>query len=103
MVAQTSAYRPGDWVVYRMTKYSTQPGPRAQNVSASRSGEKYGYTVDKFWIVSEVREDGKLVLQTRRGKQHIVAADDRDLHLANWWERLYYRGRFNAVEQESAA
>lgn len=95
-------YRPGDWVVYRKSKYSTQPGPRAQNVAPARGGDKYAYTVNKFWVVSQVLDDGRLVLQTRRGKEHIVDPDDHDLHPAHWWERWLYRGRFSAVENSEA-
>ena len=103
MVTQQPSYQPGDWVVYCKTKYSHQPGPRAQNVSPAQRGDKYAYTVDKFWVVSDVLEDGKLVLQTRRGKEHVVDARDHDLHRARWWERLLYHRRFAAVESNSPA
>ena len=102
-MAGTHQYRPGDWVIYRKTKYSTHPGPRAQNVSPARGGDKYAYTVDKFWVISQVLEDGRLVLQTRRGKEHIFDADDHDLHPARWWERWLYRRRFSAVADGSDA
>jgi hypothetical protein len=91
-------FQPGDWVVYRKTKFSTHPGPRAQNVTAARSGDQYAYTVDKFWVVANVLDNGQLVLHTRRGKEHVVDADDPDLHRARWWERLIYRQRFTSVE-----
>jgi hypothetical protein len=90
-------YHPGDWVIYRKTKFSTHPGPRAHNVNPARNGEQYAYTVDKFWIVSEVLDDGDLLVQTRRGKAHRVSADDPDLHRARWWERLLFRRRFTSV------
>ncbi|MCA9268725.1 MAG: hypothetical protein KDA41_09655 [Planctomycetales bacterium] len=96
-------FTPGDWVVYRKTKYSTHPGPRAQNVNASQHGEKYSYTVDKFWIVSDVLEDGRVVLHTRRGKEHVVDADDPLLHRARWWERMLYRQRFISIGAECAS
>lgn len=101
MVTLQKNYHPGDWVVYRKAKYSEHPGPRAQNVSPAQAGEKYAYTVDKFWVVSKVLENGRLVLQTRRGKEHIVDADDRDLHRARWWERLFYRNRFVSVAEQA--
>ena len=102
MVSQ-NRYQPGDWVIYRKSKYSTHPGPRAQNVSPAQSGEKYAYTVDKYWVVSRVLEDGRLVLQTRRGKEHIVAPEDHDLHLARWWQRWLHKSRFTAVENSTDA
>ena len=102
MVAAEREYQPGDWVVYRKTKYSTQPGPRAQNVSPAQGGDKYAYTVDKFWVVAEILNDGRLVLQTRRGKEHVLDASDYNLHRARWWERLLYRRRFAAVQQPAA-
>ena len=90
-------FHPGDWVIYRKSKYSDQPGPRAQNVSPAQHGDKYAYTVDKYWIVTDIRDDGRLVLHTRRGKEHLLRADDPDLHLARWWERLIYRTRFTSI------
>jgi hypothetical protein len=29
----------GDWVIYRKTKFSTHPGPRAQNVLPAERGD----------------------------------------------------------------
>ena len=86
-------YKIGDWVIYRKQKHSTQPGPRAQDVSAAPKGEEYHYVVDKFWIVADVAE-AELTVRTRRGKQHVLAADDPNLRHARWWERLVYRQRF---------
>lgn len=100
---QQRNYQAGDWVVYRKTKYSTQPGPRAQNISPSQHGEKYAYTVDKYWVVADVLGDGRLVLHTRRGKEHTVSADDPGLHRARWWERLLYRSRFASVLENEKA
>jgi hypothetical protein len=90
-------YQTGDWVIYRKTKFSTHPGPRAQNVSPASCGEQYAYTVDKFWIVVEVLAGDELLVQTRRGKSHRVSARDPDLHRAAWWQRLYYRRRFESI------
>ncbi len=81
----------GDWVVYRMTKSSVQPGPRAQNITPSEHGDQYTYTVDKFWVVEELQADGKLRLKTRRGKCHVVQPGDPNLHRASWWQRLFLR------------
>jgi len=87
----------GDWVIYRKTKFSTHPGPRAQNVLPAENGDEYAYTVDKFWIVAEVRTDGSLLLKTRRGKTHVVPPGHLNLRKANLWERWRYRGRFEAI------
>lgn len=84
----------GDRVVYTRDKYSNRPGPRAKNVSPTPHGETYTYQVDKYWIVTSITSDGALVLQTRRGKSHTVPMTDPRLRRANWWERLFYSGRF---------
>ena len=87
-------YAAGDWVVYRKSKRSSAPGPRAQCVKASSAGEKYSYVVDKFWVVDAVLPGDKLLLRTRRGKLHEVDAHDENLRCANWLQRLIYRHRF---------
>jgi hypothetical protein len=87
-------YHPGDWVIFRKEKHSTSPGPRAENIHAAPKGDDYYYQVDKFWVVAETRPDGKVVLRTRRGKTHVVNANDPHLRRARWWERLFYRSRF---------
>lgn len=92
--------KPGDFVVYRMPKQSTHPGPRAKDVYAAAHGDTYSYFVEKFWIVAEVREDNKLLLRTRRGKEHLVDADDPNLRHASWWSRLIWRGRFPKLPNE---
>jgi hypothetical protein len=96
----TRKFAPGDWVIYRKTKHSEHPGPRASNVSPARNGDGYSYTVDKYWIVREVLSDGSLLLRTRRGKEHTVAPDDLKLRRANWFQRLFYRSRFEAVADQ---
>lgn len=87
-------YHPGDWVIYRKTKYSEQPGRRARSINPSAHGEKYSYTVDKFWVVIDVQNDCQLVVTTHKGKRHVITADDPLLRHARWWERLIYRKRF---------
>ena len=83
----------GDFVVYRKTKYSEHPGTRAKQVRPSAGGEDYTYLIDKFWIVTEIRDDGKLLLETRRGKQHVVDVDDANLRLTTIWDRMWNRSR----------
>lgn len=92
-------YRIGDSVIFRVTKRSGHPGPRAAQVSPEPRGEDYLYEVDKFWVVFECRTDGSIVLLTRRGKQHVIQADNPRLRLARWWERLLYRKRFPRVDE----
>lgn len=94
---KTGTFQPGDWVIYRKTKHSLQPGPRAANVNAARYGDGYSYTVDKFWVVREVHPDGSLLLETRRGKRHVVRPDDPCLRRPNLWQRLWYRDRFEVT------
>ena len=92
-------FEPGDWVIYHKTKWSTQPGPRATNVTPSPSGDQYIYNIDKFWIVEEIKEDGSLVLITRTGKRHILDSEIPSLRRPSWIERLRFKSRFEAVEE----
>lgn len=90
-------FSPGDWVIFRMTKFSQKPGPRAENINPAPQGDTYSYTVDKFWIVREVLDNGSLRLCTRRGKEHVVSPDDLRLKKPNLVQRFIYRSRFKAV------
>jgi hypothetical protein len=92
-------FGPGDPVIYHKTKYSTSPGPRAREVTPTPHGEDYAYVVDKFWLVKESRDDGTVVLITRRGKEHQVRKDSPNFRHARWWERLLYSGRFPELRQ----
>ena len=94
-----SNFQPGDMVIYRKTKHSRQPGPRAENIQPAVHGETYAYTVDKYWLVDEVLSDGRIIATTRRGKRNTLRADDPMLQRANWLQRLWYRSRFPAVER----
>lgn len=89
-------------MVFQKQKASTRPGPRAKLVSPAPHGEIYVYLVDKLWIVEEVRPDGTLVLRTRRGKRHVVAADDERMRPPTLWERLRFRGRFPRLQPADA-
>jgi hypothetical protein len=93
-------FQPGDPVVYRKAKHSTCPGPRAESIDPAPRGEDYTYEVDKYWIVVEIREDKKVLLRTRRGKDHLVDANSPSLRRANWWERLLYRNRFPSLSND---
>lgn len=89
----------GDWLIYRKPKQSPSPGPRAQNVMAATKGENYIYTVDKYWIVTEILDDGQLVAQTMRGKQHRIPANAAQIRKPRFWERWLLRDRFQQIER----
>ena len=87
-----------DLVVYTKQKHSVSPGPRAREVDAATRGESYSYTVDKFWVIKQLIEDGQLLLITRTGKQHAIHQNDPNLRKATLWERWYYRQRYREIE-----
>jgi len=88
---------PGDFLVYRKSKASPHPGPRARNVQASEKGDDYYYEVDKFWTVSDVLEDGRLVAVTRTGKRVYLTPEDERLRKAGLLDLMRYRRRFPMV------
>ncbi len=87
-------FRQGDQVVYRKTKHSPLPGPRAQGVIPSPAGDDYAYCVDKYWVVVDVTPEQKLVVKTRTGKMHTLDPDDPNLRHAHFWERWFLGQRF---------
>jgi hypothetical protein len=87
-------YKPGDLIVYRLSKHSSHPTPRAVEVRPEPKGEFYSYDVLKYWVVSSVQADGRIVAITRRGKQRTVHSEDPALRRANWFERLFFATRF---------
>ena len=87
-------YRPGDRVVYRASKHSTHPTPRAEAVEPEPNGEGYSYAVKKYWLVLEVQPNGNLRVVTRRGKERVLPASDPRLRPARWWENIFYGSRF---------
>ena len=84
----------GSQVVYRKTKHSRKPGPRAAAISPSRYGDSYSYFVDKYWVVVACNPPNEIVVQTRRGKQITLNADDPNLRPAGLLDRLFRRHRF---------
>jgi len=88
---------PGDFLIYRKSKASPRPGPRARNVRASENGDDYYYEVDKFWTVADVLEDGRLMVVTRTGKQVCLRPKDDRLRKAGLLDRMRYRSRFPSV------
>ncbi len=91
-------WKPGDWVVYRKSKVSTSPGPRATKVVASKKGDNYTYIVDKFWIVDELLPNGEIRVRTARGKIHVVRSDDPCLRRPSLLQRIAWRKRFHLAE-----
>ena len=94
-------FQPGDPVIVCLSKFSTDPGPRARDVHPAPAGETYSYLVDKYWRVLDIRENGMLLLATRRGKQHEFSPDDPRLRLARWWERWLFQSRFPSLPRLS--
>jgi hypothetical protein len=95
-------YKVGDHVIYRKSKNSSCPGPRAKEIHASEHGEGYLYNVDKLWTVTAVFEDGTLEAITRRGKVHRLDAHDPALHRASIIEELRFGSRFPPVPSAEA-
>lgn len=89
------AYKPGDPVVFLRMKRKTHPGRRACVVRPAANGDDYYYLVKKFWVVSDVMSDGRVLLQTPRGKRHLVHADDPGLSHASLLQRFWHRHRFS--------
>ncbi|MEM7453223.1 MAG: hypothetical protein AAF456_02600 [Planctomycetota bacterium] len=87
-------FKPGSPVIYCKTKFSPDPGPRAKNISPSRSGDSYGYCVEKQWLVVEKTTAGTVIVKTRRGKRIEIDENDPNLRAATWFDRLRYIGRF---------
>ena len=92
-------WSPGDWVVYRKSKRSTSPGPRADHVVPSPKGESYTYVVDKFWVVESVLPEGRLLLRTAKGKSHVIPTSDPSLRKPTFLQRLLWRSRFHEAEE----
>lgn len=88
----------GDPVVYRKTKRSVHPGPRASHVMPETHGEGYTYLVEKFWRVRAVQDDGNVVVCTRSGKQHVVSAADHNLRKPGLIKYFLWRHKFPVAE-----
>ena len=87
-------FQAGDCVLYRKPKFSVRPGPNAKEIHPAPHGDYYSYYVSKCYRVISVLPQHKIVVQTRRGRQLILADDDPALRRARWWERLLFRYRF---------
>ncbi|MFW5871237.1 MAG: hypothetical protein ACOC6C_04665 [Verrucomicrobiota bacterium] len=87
-------YEVGEFVVYHKPKSSPSPGSRARDIHPSPHGEEYNYIVDKYWIVSDIKDENTLEISTRTGKTHHISADDPLLRKANFKERVFLKDKF---------
>lgn len=94
-------FQRGDPVVFRKTKVSSRPGPRARDIHPSPNGEAYSYQVDKFWVVLESNE-ARVVVGTRRGKRLVLDPHDPQLRRARWWEHLLWGQKFPTLDQATS-
>jgi hypothetical protein len=89
-------FRLGDFVIYRKQKFSARPGAHARDIHPAPNGDTYAYCVPKLYRVIAVQPT-QVVVRTRRGRQHTLAATDPALRRARWWERLLLWDRFPAL------
>ncbi len=95
-----SKFRPGEAIIYRVTKRSTHPGPRATEVRPAKRGDSYTYHVEKYWRVKETTNDGKVVLVTRRGKERVCSEDDPNMRRPGLIARWLHANRFPSEATE---
>jgi hypothetical protein len=84
----------GTKVIYRKTKYSRRPGPRAASITPARHGDSYAYVVEKYWLVVARKSPDEIIVQTRRGKRLTLNTNDVNLRAASFLDRLLYGRRF---------
>ncbi len=84
----------GEFVIFRKSKASTHPSPRARNIQPARHGDTYYYIIDKLWKVVRVFDDDTIEIETRRGKRHCVSKNSPQLRKARFIDRLLLRDRF---------
>ena len=87
-------FSPGDVVIYRVTKHSTRPGPRATEIRPAKRGDSYTYHVEKYWRVKETLDDGNIVLFTRRGKERVCHENDPNMRRPGLFARWRHAKRF---------
>ncbi len=91
----------GDVVIYKKQKVSTKPGPRAHDIAPAVQDGKFAYVVDKFWVVTDVRDDGTIVARTRRGKEHQINPSDPNLRSVSWWDRFWNRSEYRQLVESA--
>ena len=89
------SFQAGEFVVIRVWKRTKRPGARAQSVRPCSKGDTYVYFIEKVWRILEVMADGQLLLQTRRGKTHLIAAGDPNLRRLTIADRFRHRSRIS--------
>jgi len=95
----TEYFQRGDRIIFTKTKFGPHPGPRAEDIDPSLHGETYSYLVKKFWTVLD-REENRLLVQTRTGKQLWIEMNDPGLRAPTWWEQIKYRERFPVIDDD---
>jgi hypothetical protein len=83
------SFRIGACVVLREERRESHPSRGARDVRPERYGEGYSFVVDEFCRISEQRA-GRLLLNSQWGRTRVADATDPRLHIASWWERLFY-------------
>ena len=84
----------GDFIIVRKWKASTHPSPRAKDVFPTQYGDTYRYGIDKYWKVVEIVNDHTVVIETRRGKRHLIETDHVHLRKAGLFDKLLHGKRF---------
>ena len=84
----------GDFVIVKKFKASTRPSRRAKDIDPATHGDTYSYRIDKYWKVVEVGNDGRIEIETRRGKRHTIDTRNQDFRKANLFDRFFHRDRF---------
>ena len=102
-VKEMKTYKPGDRVIYRKPKRSSNPTPRAKDLHPAEHGEAYSYAVDKYWAVTRNLDKDRIEVMTRTGKLHEIQTDDPRLKKASILESLFYSNRFPHVSGEESA
>lgn len=84
----------GDFIIVRKWKASTHPSPRAKEVYPTQYGDTYHYGIDKYWKVVEIIDDHTVVIETRRGKRHVIQTDQVRLRRAGFLDKMFNGKRF---------
>ena len=92
--SKAGGHRVGDRIVYIEPKCGECPGPRAEHIHPAAHGDDYGYTVAKYWIVSDIVDEHTIVAKTRTGKTHRVSVEDPCLRRATLFDLLLHRHSF---------
>ncbi len=83
----------GEFVIFRKSKTSVRPSPRAKDLQPAKHGDTYSYIIDKFWKVVQVFDDNTIEVETRRGKRSRLDANSPLVRKVYPWERFFFRDR----------